>query len=51
MTGDEWRQCLDHVLFPLLDRLLEPSPPTEAVIKEEIRMRACTLLCKVIVIA
>jgi brefeldin A-resistance guanine nucleotide exchange factor 1 len=47
MNGLEWQKCLDKVLFPLLTRLLGPLPTSDSTTTEEIRMRACTLLCKV----
>jgi len=50
LTGIEWEECFERVLFPLLDQLLNPNlgqgfGSIGAV--EEIRMRAATLLSKV----
>ena len=48
LAPEEWQTCLENVLFPLMDALLEPpakSAPTTSL--EEIRMRTCALLCKV----
>ncbi|XP_037094857.1 Golgi-specific brefeldin A-resistance guanine nucleotide exchange factor 1-like [Pollicipes pollicipes] len=44
LAPTEWEACFHKVLFPLLAKLLEPSP---AAGLEETRMRAATLLCKV----
>jgi len=43
----EWHSCFKEVLFPLMDRLLEPLNPNDPSGIEETRMRAATLLCKV----
>jgi brefeldin A-resistance guanine nucleotide exchange factor 1 len=43
----EWEACFNKVLFPLLAKLLENIDPQNLVRKEETRMRASTLLCKV----
>ena len=47
MAADEWRNCLENVLFPLLDALLTPALALPPAAMEETRMRCCTLLCKV----
>nr|XP_023015700.1 Golgi-specific brefeldin A-resistance guanine nucleotide exchange factor 1 [Leptinotarsa decemlineata] len=47
LSGPEWEQCFQRVLFPLLNYLLQPTMPKDAGSMEETRMRAATLLSKV----
>lgn len=47
LTGPEWEQCFQRVLFPLLNFLLQPIAPKNNVLMEETRMRAATVLSKV----
>lgn len=47
LTGPEWEQCFQRVLFPLLNYLLQPVSPKNSVTMEETRMRAATVLSKV----
>ncbi|KAG5880373.1 hypothetical protein JTB14_027280 [Gonioctena quinquepunctata] len=47
LSGPEWEQCFQRVLFPLLNYLLHPTMPKDASSMEETRMRAATLLSKV----
>nr|CAI5834185.1 unnamed protein product [Callosobruchus analis] len=47
LSGPEWEQCFQRVLFPLLGYLLQPIVPKDPAAMEETRMRAATLLSKV----
>ncbi|KAJ8916109.1 hypothetical protein NQ315_004476 [Exocentrus adspersus] len=47
LSGPEWEQCFQRVLFPLLSYLLQPITPKDPVAMEETRMRAATVLSKV----
>lgn len=47
LTADEWSSCFNKVLFPLMDKLLEPLNDKDHAGMEETRMRAATLLSKV----
>ncbi|CAH1968968.1 unnamed protein product [Acanthoscelides obtectus] len=47
LSGPEWEQCFQRVLFPLLGYLLQPIAPNDPAAMEETRMRAATLLSKV----
>lgn len=47
LSGPEWEQCFQRVLFPLLSYLLQPIAPRDTVAMEETRMRAATVLSKV----
>ncbi|KAJ8926524.1 hypothetical protein NQ314_021126 [Rhamnusium bicolor] len=47
LSGQEWEQCFQRVLFPLLSYLLQPVTPKDPVSMEETRMRAATVLSKV----
>lgn len=47
LSGPEWEQCFQRVLFPLLRYLLQPLSPRDPAATEETRMRAATLLSKV----
>lgn len=44
----EWESCFNKVLFPLLTKLLENISPADVGGMEETRMRASTLLSKVL---
>lgn len=48
LTGDEWESCFTKVLFPLLSKLLEPINSQDQSGLEETRMRAATVLSKVL---
>ncbi|XP_057671770.1 Golgi-specific brefeldin A-resistance guanine nucleotide exchange factor 1 [Diorhabda carinulata] len=47
LSGSEWEQCFQRVLFPLLSYLLQPVNPKDAIAMEETRIRAATVLSKV----
>ncbi|XP_043480044.1 Golgi-specific brefeldin A-resistance guanine nucleotide exchange factor 1 [Leptopilina heterotoma] len=47
LTGVEWSQCLEQVLFPLFAQLLGQIAPNDPTGVEETRFRAATLLSKV----
>lgn len=47
LSGPEWEQCFQRVLFPLLNYLLQPVSTRNKVTIEETRMRAATVLSKV----
>lgn len=47
LSGDEWESCFNKVLFPLLNKLLEPLTSQDQPGLEETRMRAATVLSKV----
>lgn len=47
LTGPEWEQCFQRVLFPLLNYLLQPVTPKSCATMEETRIRAATVLSKV----
>lgn len=48
LTGPEWENCFQRVLFPLLSQLLQPIGSNDAVAMEETRIRAATVLSKVL---
>lgn len=48
LSGPEWEACFNKVLFPLLSKLLESLNPNDPSGVEETRMRAATVLSKVI---
>lgn len=47
LSGPEWEQCFQRVLFPLLSYLLQSISPKDAIAMEETRIRAATVLSKV----
>lgn len=47
LTGPEWEQCFQRVLFPLLNYLLQSSSSKYRATMEETRIRAATVLSKV----
>lgn len=47
LSGIEWSQCLEQVLFPLFAQLLGQIAPNDPTGVEETRFRAATLLSKV----
>ncbi|CAH1155460.1 unnamed protein product [Phaedon cochleariae] len=47
LSGPEWEQCFQRVLFPLLGYLLQPLTPKDNISMEETRIRASTVLSKV----
>ncbi|XP_012270062.1 Golgi-specific brefeldin A-resistance guanine nucleotide exchange factor 1 isoform X2 [Orussus abietinus] len=47
LSAQEWSQCLEQVLFPLLAQLLGPVAPNDPSGVEETRVRAAMLLSKV----
>lgn len=47
LTGPEWEDCFQRVLFPLLSQLLQPIGSNDPVAMEETRIRAATVLSKV----
>lgn len=48
LSGPEWEDCFHRVLFPLLAQLLNPIVPNNASAMEETRIRAATVLSKVL---
>lgn len=48
LSGPEWEDCFHRVLFPLLSQLLNPVVPHDESAMEETRMRAATVLSKVL---
>ncbi|XP_050501190.1 Golgi-specific brefeldin A-resistance guanine nucleotide exchange factor 1 [Diabrotica virgifera virgifera] len=47
LSGSEWEQCFQRVLFPLLSYLLQSINPKDAISMEETRIRVATVLSKV----
>lgn len=48
LSGPEWEDCFHRVLFPLLSQLLNPIVPNDSIAMEETRIRAATVLSKVL---
>eukprot|EP00049_Salpingoeca_infusionum_P015828 m.311478 g.311478 ORF g.311478 m.311478 type:complete len:1667 (+) comp15956_c0_seq1:541-5541(+) len=46
--GEQWGSCLEQIMFPLLDQLLVDSTRYTPADLEELRLRSCNLLSKVV---
>ena len=47
LSADNWKGCVDSILFDLIRRLLGSNPHLKSGSLEELRTRSCSLICKV----